>query len=251
MSGYFALIPARGGSKGIPEKNLQVLDGHPLVAWAVAAAQKSQLFEHIVVSSDDSKILDTSQSYGASVLLKRPADLAQDGSKQLPVILHAFETLESMKIEVNHVVLLQPTCPFRSPALLKRAVDLHKTFLHSSLISVSDVSFLHDSTLYRGTLEDLDPSMRPKDETGTLRQNFSKRYWRNGSIYILNKSDLVLGKLYAKKLVGIDIPFYETINIDEFLDLRHAELMLDYPNIRNLRRALFGKNEVNPLNSKF
>lgn len=242
MSGYFALVPARGGSKGIPKKNLRVLDGHPLVAWAVAAAKESQLFEHIVVSSDDSNILNTAQSYGATVLINRPANLAQDRSKQLPVILHAFETLESMKIQVNHVVLLQPTCPFRSPDLLKKAVDLHKTFCDRSLISVSDVSFLHDSTLYRGSLADLDVTIESVYDAGTFRQDFTNRYWRNGSIYILNKADLILGELYAKKIVGIDIPFYETINIDEFSDLQHAELMLNHPNIRKTRRALFGKN---------
>lgn len=240
MSGYFALIPARGGSKAIPKKNLQVLDGYPLVAWAVAAAKESQLFEHIVVSSDDSDILRVSQSYGASILIKRPANLAQDHSKQLPVVLHAFETLESMKIDVNHVVLLQPTCPFRSPELLKRALDLHKAFLDRSLISVSDVSFLHDSNLYRGSLTDLDVTLKLSDNAGTLRQDFPKRYWRNGSIYILNKADLTLGKLYAEKIVGINIPFYETINIDEYSDLRRAELMLNELYIREIRRLLFG-----------
>lgn len=239
MSGYFALVPARGGSKGIPKKNLQVLDGHPLVAWAVAVAKESQLFEQIVVSSDDSEILQVSESYGASILIKRPANLAQDHSKQVPVILHAFETLERMKIEVNHVVLLQPTCPFRSPELLKRAIDLHKTFLDRSLISVSDISFFHDSSIYNGSLTDLDVILKLKDNAGTLRQEFSRRFWRNGSIYILNKADLILGNLYAKKIVGIEIPFYETINIDEYSDLERAKLMLNELSIRELRKKLF------------
>jgi CMP-N-acetylneuraminic acid synthetase len=237
MSGYFALVPARGGSKGIPKKNLQVLDGHPLVAWAVAVAKESQLFEQIVVSSDDSEILQVSESYGASILIKRPANLAQDHSKQVPVILHAFETLERMKIEVNHVVLLQPTCPFRSPELLKRAIDLHKTFLDRSLISVSDISFFHDSSIYNGSLTDLDVILKLKDNAGTLRQEFSRRFWRNGSIYILNKADLILGNLYAKKIVGIEIPFYETINIDEYSE--RAKLMLNELSIRELRKKLF------------
>jgi len=239
MSGYFALVPARGGSKGIPKKNLQVLDGHPLVAWAVAAARESQLFEQIVVSSDDSDILQVSQSYGASILIKRPANLARDHSQQVPVILHAFETLEGMKIEDNHVVLLQPTSPFRSPELLKRAIDLHKTFLDRSLISVSDVSSFHDSSLYSGSLTDLNVTLKSKDNAGTLRQDFARRYWRNGSIYILNKADLILGNLYAEKIVGIEIPFYETINIDGYSDLERAKLMLNEPFIRELRKKLF------------
>src|SRR5215472_8005549 len=119
-----AMIPARGGSQGIPGKNLRPLAGRPLIAWSIAAAQQSRLVSRILVSTDDEEIAAVARAYGAEVPFIRPADLALNDTRDLPVFQHAIDWLERNEGYVPDVVVqLRPTSPLRPPGLLDEAVE--------------------------------------------------------------------------------------------------------------------------------
>lgn len=225
-SKIFALIPARGGSKGIHKKNLSLLGGHSLVGWAVLAAVRSNCFSEVIVSSDSIEILDVASHYGATRMIKRPKELSDDKAKQISVIRHCMSEIGINSENSKTAVLLQPTFPFRHPSLIERAISLHGGQEDVSVISVSDVTYLNESTLYNGPIENLQQYQSGISSAGTLRQEFPSRYWRNGGIYVLNRKDILRDTLYAKRIIGIDCPRALSINIDEPLDLDIARNFL-------------------------
>lgn len=238
-SSYIAIVPARSGSKGIPGKNLVKLGGRSLLAWSIQAARQSMLFEDIIISSDDNEYLKEGAKAGATICIKRPKSLATDLTKQIEVLNHAIEELRVIGKFCTQLVLLQPTCPFRRPQDLVRAVALHKEYPRATLISVCNISGIHPSTIYRGTLPSLQaPSVSNVDAKGTLRQNFESIFWRNGAIYILNKADLEKGNLYSDDIIGIEMSSEASINIDESKDLLEA---------RNFLTSDMGKEIFNQL----
>jgi CMP-N-acetylneuraminic acid synthetase len=236
---YFALIPARGGSKGIPRKNLAPLGGHPLIGWAIATAQRSRVFEEIVLSSDESEILEAGEKYGATRLIKRPEEIAGDGTKQIEVMKHALRELDKLGTIFEHLVLLQPTAPFRPPNLVSDSITLHRNSNFASVISVTDVTHMNDSTLYGGSLSNLTSIEGKNISTGTLRQTFTRKYWRNGAIYVLNRKDILRNSLYSEKVVGIQMSHELSINIDSTSDLETARNLLHSSIGQEIQEVLF------------
>lgn len=220
---YIAFIPARAGSKSIYRKNMSQLGGKSLISWAIQAAKRAKIFQEIVISSDDHEFLEEGRRAGASLLLRRPIEIAGDNTKQIDVLIHASRELKAMGKEFKYIVLLQPTAPFRRPAALRAAVSLHQQNQKSTLISVCNVSTMHDSTLYQGELEDLQSKSANETEIkGTLRQSFEKRFWRNGAIYILNRDEIDKGNLYNTQIIGFEMSNQESVNIDEPQDMIEA-----------------------------
>jgi N-acylneuraminate cytidylyltransferase len=120
-----ALIPARGGSKSIPHKNIKLLAGHPLIAYSIAAAQQSRLVSRTIVSTDDDEIACTAQSYGAEAPFLRPEEYARDDSTDLPVFTHALHWLKEKEgYQPDLVVQLRPTSPLRPPDCIDQAVQV-------------------------------------------------------------------------------------------------------------------------------
>lgn len=223
---YIAIVPARAGSKGISKKNMTKLGGKSLISWSIQVAKKASIFQDIVISSDDDEFLEEGRQSGATVLLNRPAYLATDITKQIDVLVHASKELQKMGKNFEGFVLLQPTCPFRRPNDLIAAVNLHEKSKNATLISVCEVSSMDDSSLYEGNLDQLESMSLKSEPQGTLRQNFAKRFWRNGSIYILNRKDIDNGNLYSDKIIGFEMSAHESINIDEGRDLVAAQNFL-------------------------
>jgi len=123
--GVLAIVPARGGSKGVPRKNLRLLGDHPLIAWSIAAGQAASLVDRVLVTTDDPEIRETAQAYGAETPFLRPAELAQDDTTDWPVFDHALAWLaEHEGYEPSLVVHLRPTSPLRLTADIDRAVAL-------------------------------------------------------------------------------------------------------------------------------
>lgn len=110
---FLALIPARGGSKGIPRKNVRPLSGKPLISYTIEAALNSVVIDDVVVTTDDEEIAEVARSYGAEIPFMRPAELAADESKTIDCVVHARDTLRAMDREYDAIVLLQPTSPLR------------------------------------------------------------------------------------------------------------------------------------------
>jgi CMP-N,N'-diacetyllegionaminic acid synthase len=224
---FLGLICARGGSKGIPRKNVKDICGQPLIAYSIQAAQQSTLLSDIVVSTDDQEIADVALSYGASVPFMRPAELASDKALQIDAIIHAVETLAAQGKPYDYVVLLQPTCPLRDGADIDGAITKFKEEQADTLISVTEVAGYHPSTMYRKNEEaGLSPYIT-SDKSGVLRQNFDQLWWRNGAIYILSVDVMKQRRsLYGDKVVGFEMPAEKSANIDEPLDWTIAECLL-------------------------
>jgi len=228
-----ALIPARGGSKGVPRKNLMKIAGKSLVEWAFFSAKESSLFSEICISTDDLEIAKHAESFGAEIHFMRPANLALDSSLQIDVINHAAGFFSSQGIEASNLTLLQPTSPFRYPRDLVNAHLIWDNNQANSLISILESSQYNFSTMYKEGAEKLinGVSLLPLSDNvnsnkGTLRQAFQRQYWRNGAIYIFRLNSGGVGsKLLTAPILGYEMPWYQSINIDTFQDLEVAELI--------------------------
>jgi N-acylneuraminate cytidylyltransferase len=216
-----AIIPARGGSKGIPGKNLQPLAGKPLIAHAIEAAQASARLARYVVSTDDEAIAKAAHARGCPVIM-RPAELASDCTPIEPVLEHAL-ACEGGQIDI--IVLLQPTTPFRRSFDIDAALDLLLQSRADSVVSVCDVQHNHPSRMYR--LGRCGRMVRLLAEpSGRQRQDLEPVYIRNGALYLtwvesFRRSASLLGADCAAYLMPPEC----SINIDTPLDLEIARFL--------------------------
>lgn len=233
QSDLLILIPARSGSKSIPNKNTILLSGEPLLSWTAKVAIDSDLSKNIVLSTDSDKIAQLGKELGLQVPFIRPKDLAQDRTLQLDVIKHAVTLLsENFNMKFNSIMLLQPTSPFRSRESIVKSYDYFCKYNADTLITISDVSKFAPSTKYlveKSLLPDLfqlELLSNEKQNRGTLRQDFEQVWWRNGSIYIF-KTDTLLNSnsLYGGKTIGMPTNSVESINIDTPEDLALAKII--------------------------
>lgn len=184
-----AVVPARGGSKRLPRKNVLSLAGKPLIGWTIEAALSSGVFKDVLVSTDDEEIAQVSRDFGALVPWLRPAELATDTARSADVLRHALAWYESQHGPVEAVVLLQPTSPFRSKASIQAAVAQYLAEpIRKTLVSVSPAA-VHPAWCF--TLDDT--KMTPLTGWEPLQrrsQDLTPAYALNGSIYIIPPSDL-------------------------------------------------------------
>lgn len=176
---FIAIIPARGGSKGIPRKNIIDIAGKPLIAYTIETALESKCLDRIVVSTDDLEIAEISKLWGADVPFIRPSHLATDDAKTIDVLIH---TLETLKEKFDYVVLLQPTQPMRTSKQIDEAIQQIVDNKQSSLVSVEEV--VDHPILYRTLTKDgvLIPLLN--QNSTVRRQDFETFYKVNGLIYI-------------------------------------------------------------------
>lgn len=221
-----SIIPARGGSKGIPNKNIIDLCGKPLIAYSILAAKSSQYIDDIIVSTDSEKIRTIALEYGASVPFLRPAELATDTSKTIDCMLHAIQFLSNTGNNYDYVVLLQPTQPIRKPKFIDEAIQQLIDSDWDSLVSVSPVAehpILMRTITKEGTLQ----SLLPISST-VRRQDFPAVYKVNGSIYI-NRIHEHFDE--TTSLNDNALPYYMdkqySIDIDSLDDLQKAKSFLE------------------------
>ncbi len=222
-----SIIPVRGGSKGIPGKNIKMLCGKPLVAYTIEASRQSKCITRTIVSTEDKKIKTIAESFGAEVI-DRPVELAQDTTMTAPVLLHVLDELEKQNYIPDVVILLQATCPLRTCEDIDNAFNLFAEKITTgcdSVFAATDLGFTHAlwrkehnkkfSCLY-------DYHTRPR------RQDIDKHYkmfCENGSIYII-KTD-VMREL--KDFVGNSPELYimpPSVDIDEVSDFERVEMIL-------------------------
>jgi CMP-N,N'-diacetyllegionaminic acid synthase len=221
--GVVAIIPARGGSKGIPRKNLRLLAGEPLVAHAIRIAKLAKRVDRVVLSTDDAEIAAVGASAGAEVLM-RPATLASDTAPTLPVLNHVLDWLVAQDWEAHAVVLLEPTSPFRSAAVIEACVSKLDDPRVQSVITVTQLErnpyniFVVDGDRAQGFIRE------PRYHF-SRRQQFAHLKRLNGCVYVA-RADLVrAGQLVAEPLRVVEMSSDESINIDTFLDLELAQLV--------------------------
>lgn len=176
-----ALITARGGSKGLPRKNVLPVGGKPLIAWTISAAIEAEFVDHVVLSSDDDEIIKTAMKWGCTVPFRRPTELASDTASSMDVVLHALDQLPGY----DFVVLLQPTSPLRTSRDIDAAFLLLQASGAPSCVSVCEAE-QSPYWMYRlaedGKLEDL----LPLPTAAKRRQDLPPVYVLNGAIYIAN-----------------------------------------------------------------
>ena len=190
---FLAIIPARGGSKRLPRKNLLDLCGRPLIAWTIEAGRESEYVDKVVVTSDDNEILEISEKFGANTI-KRPNELASDTATTFDAIKHVIENTE----KYDYIVLLQPTSPLRNSKHIDEAIELLESKNADAVISVCEMDH---SPLWSNTLPE-DGSMRHflRDEILNKRSQDLEKYYRlNGAIYICQTDKLLENKGFFLK----------------------------------------------------
>jgi len=230
-----AIIPARGGSKGIPRKNLRNLAGKPLIVYTIEAAKKAKFVDGIIVSTDDEQIEEVSRLYGAEVPFLRPAELAMDDTPMLPVVQHVVQFLEEIGERIQAVVLLQPTSPLRTENEIDEAImKLMKTNA-DSVVSVCETK-AHQKLF---TLDEDRLTCYSRTETVAYRQQLPKTYALNGAIYVVKRDVLMKeNTLYGKDVRAVIMSEERSVDIDTPFDFFIAENVL-----RNWNRGDDEKNK--------
>jgi N-acylneuraminate cytidylyltransferase len=229
-----ALIPARGGSKGIPRKNIRDFAGAPLIAYSIAAALQAELVTRVIVSTDDEEIATVAREWGAETPFLRPAELAQDDTTDLPVFEHALQWLrENESYQPDFVVQLRPTSPIRPIGLLDEAV--RKLLEHPEADCVRGVvpSGQNPFKMWQiggnGQLEPLLSLPNMKEPYNAPRQELPKTYWQTGHVDVIRASTILeKGSLTGDIILPILIDPRYTVDIDTPSDMvRYARLMQD------------------------
>ncbi len=228
MTSVLAVIPARGGSKGVPRKNLQNICGKPLIAYSIEAAKGVSRLTDIIVSTEDEEIAQVAVDHGADVPFMRPAELAEDLTPTFPVIMHALEQMEAARAaEYDAVLLLQPTCPLRTAAHIDTAIDMLLSENCDSVVSVLEVSNTHPFRMKRLVGNRLINYIDQGFEDMRPRQVLPKVYLRNGAIYLNRRQSLIdTQALVGDHCLGMVMDEEESVNIDGRLDLILAESMM-------------------------
>jgi N-acylneuraminate cytidylyltransferase len=220
MSKILAFIPARGGSKGIPNKNIKLFNGKPLIEWTIESALKSKLIHKVIVSSDSKKILSLSKNFGADVIL-RPKNISGDRSTTESAINHCIKNLED---SFDVIVLLSPTSPIRRKEDIDNAI---KQFKLKKLDSCFSASRLNDFLIweYNKKIKKF-KSINYDFKNRGIRQNRELNYVENGSIYVFRR-DLIKYKnnRIAGKIGMYLMNFWQSFEIDEKNDWKLLEII--------------------------
>lgn len=218
-----AVIPARGGSKRIPRKNIKLFAGKPMVAHAIGVARRSGLFDHIVVSTDDAEIVRIATECGAEVPFVRPAALADDYTATVPVIAHAVSTCQELGWQVEKVCCIYPAVPFLQEADLVSALRM---------LEEGDAGYVFPVTAYPSAIQRAlrqlpDGKMEPfYSQYATVRtQDLEPAFYDAGQFYWGLAQTWLEGKVIHMHGTGLVIPDWRVVDIDTHEDWRRAELM--------------------------
>lgn len=214
------VIPARGGSKGVPRKNIKLLGGLPLLVYTLKTAEKlSGILAKIVVSTEDKEIAEVAEKYGGEIV-ERPPELAEDHTKSEPVLTHALEVLEKSGDRYDGVLLLSPTNPFRNPRFIKEAVDLFSTSGFDTIIGLKPVY------KYSYDVKETGEAV-PLYEKRANRQERKPTWLENGALYLSDAELIRKGQIFGPRIGYVKMDDLSSINIDEPIDFLHAEAVIN------------------------
>lgn len=216
-----AIVPARGGSKGIPRKNLCVVAGNPLILWTIEAALASRLLDRVVVSTDDEEIAQVSRAAGVEVLM-RPASLAADQTPTLPVLQHVVRQLEEDEAyRPDAVMTLQPTSPLRRASHIDEAIEMFSGDAGAdSLVSVVQVPHqFHPLSVMRLGAEGYLENYLEQDRTPTRRQDKEMVFARNGAAIYITRTERLSDFVFGGRLLPLRMTAEDSLDVDEPRDL--------------------------------
>ena len=200
---YTAIITARGGSKGLPRKNVLNLAGKPMIAHTIIAALESQSFEHVFVTTDSREIKEVSLAWGAEVI-NRPSSLATDNASSIDALEHALTELKRRELLTSEFCLLQPTSPLRKKEHILAALEHYEYKKATTLASIVEFEDSPFKAIYKNNDGSFSP-VRRWDDLTSARQQLPKSYKTNGAIYIGNTNKFLLDK----QLLSSESYFYE------------------------------------------
>ncbi|MFF2752175.1 cytidylyltransferase domain-containing protein [Psychrobacillus sp. NPDC058041] len=219
---FLAVIPARGGSKGVPRKNVRDLNGKPLIAWTIEEAKKSQYISKIILSSEDSEIIKEAKKYGCEVPFIRPMKLAQDDTPGIDPVLHAINQCPGY----DYVVLLQPTSPLRKAEDIDGAIQmlLDKGVDYCVSVTVPDKSpYWMYKVDENGNMEQI----IEQDNYAVRRQDLPKVYSLNGAVYVARIESLTHTKSFLnEETVAFEMPRSRSLDIDTEEDFLWCEWLI-------------------------
>lgn len=225
-----ALVPARGGSKGLPRKNVRSLGGRPLVAWPIRAALESRLVDRVILSTDDEEIAECGRAAGADVPFIRPAELAADSASSMEVVIHALDEVARTDPAYDYIVMLEPTSPFTEGS----DVDAALTGLHSArdagdaMVGVARSEIFHPAySVEKRSDGTLKPCFAPDFAHLKRRQDLSEVFFLEGSLYLSAVDAFRQARtFYHARTLPYVVPRWKALEIDELIDFLFAEAVL-------------------------
>ncbi len=223
------VIPARGGSKGVKDKNIRIIAGEPLIQYAINACKESGRLSTFVVSTDSEKIMAIAERTGTQVI-QRPKEIAMDTSSVVDAALHVLKALEKTDYHFDAIMLLQPTSPIRTGDDIDKAIELLEESTEiDGVISVIRVEDTHPARMYKVEQDGIDQNLQPLQPLfeNCRRQDLPPIFHRNGAIYLVRREQLVENRTFMpKKKIGIVMRSDYSVNIDTELDVLTAEVIL-------------------------
>lgn len=229
MAKVMALIPARAGSKGVPNKNVRLLGGHPLLSWSVAACRKATTVNRIIVSTDSTEYAALAQEYGAEAPFLRPEAISGDRSTDYDFIVHALDWFAARGEEPDYIVHIRPTTPLRDPQLIDEAV---RKFMNSSQATALRSVHVMSESAYKtfeiapgGQLKRVGCDSTALDAANNARQQFPDTYQANGYVDVLSTAFIRKSGLIHGDFV---LPFVTpaVVEVDSEEDFAHLEFQL-------------------------
>ena len=224
------IIPARGGSKGVPKKNIRIIGGYPMIAYSVISGQETKNIDRCIVSTDSQEIADIAKKYGADVPFLRPSKYATDTSKDIEFFKHAIDWFEKNEGYIpEYWVQLRPTTPLRETEVIEKAIDIIlKHPEATSLVSIHEFAENPGKMfgMQDGYLHGLCP-LDPRPEYFTLpRQEFAPAYFGNGYVDIVKSSTILnYNSCYGPRMLGFEAPDTGEIDVED--DFKRVEFYLD------------------------
>jgi len=217
-----AIIPARGGSKGLPDKNIKPLNGKPLIVWTIEQANASKYIDTTIVSTDNQKIADIAKQHQAQIPFTRPPELATDEAASIDCIIHAINTLQQA---YDYIVLLQPTSPLRNSTDIDKCIEL-STQKDQTCVSVTKTDKPPQWIFFIDENQKMLPIL-PPDNMPTRRQECKKAYSPNGAVYVAKTKNVMNDKtFFTKETIAYIMPPERSLDIDTLNDLKYCEFLL-------------------------
>ena len=218
---FVAVIPARGGSKGIHRKNIKLFNSKPLIYWSIQAALNSDFIDRVIVSTEDEEIAEIAKSFSAEVPFLRPKELAKDESPGIDPVIHALEMLP----DVEDLILLQPTSPLRQTKHINEIFQFREKFKSDSVVSISLAKKHFDLFFHLNSNHIISPLSN--DFKAMPRQKYADLYTINGALYLSSRKSIFLNKsLFSPSTLGYIMPQKYSIDIDTELDWDIAQFLM-------------------------
>lgn len=217
-----AIIPARGGSKGLPRKNILEVNGKPLLAWTIETAKKSHLIDRLILSSEDDEIISTAHKWGCEVPFRRPPELAGDETSSVEVVLHAANNLDR---QYDYIVLLQPTSPLRTAEDIDSCIEKCHHCRVPSCVTITESEKNPAWMFHLDQFQHLQ-SVQPPHPLSSRRQDYQPVYVLNGAVYVVEwewfKKNM---KFIDTQSIGHIMPRDRSLDIDTLLDFNFFQYL--------------------------